>query len=60
MGTLHPYQLKAAQFLRERDRAALWIEMGLGKTAATLAALDDCPQPVLVIAPKKIASSSTG
>ena len=55
MGTLHPYQLKAAQFLRERDRAALWIEMGLGKTAATLAALDDCPQPVLVIAPKKIA-----
>ena len=52
---LHPYQLRAAQFLRERDRAALWITMGMGKSAITLTALDQCPEPVLVIAPKKIA-----
>ena len=29
--------------------------MGMGKSAITLTALDQCPEPVLVIAPKKIA-----
>lgn len=52
---LHDYQLVARDFLRGRDRAALFLDMGLGKTAATLAALEPRHLPVLVVAPKRVA-----
>lgn len=38
---LHDYQLKAVPFLRDRPAAALWLDMGLGKTVITLTALAD-------------------
>lgn len=37
---MHPYQNKAEKFLREREGAALWMDMGLGKTVSTLTAAD--------------------
>lgn len=52
---LHPYQLVARDFLRGRPRAALWLDMGLGKTAATLTALEPRHLPCLVVAPKRVA-----
>ena len=54
---LHPYQETAVQWLRERDEAALLLDMGLGKTLITLTALVDLATVgedlgrVLVIAP---------
>lgn len=52
---LHDYQLVARDFLRGRDRAALFLDMGLGKTAASLAALEPRHLPALVVAPKRVA-----
>ncbi len=34
--SLRPYQQIASDFILERDRCALWADMGLGKTLATL------------------------
>lgn len=51
---LHDYQLHAVAYLRERKRAALFLDMGLGKTASTLSALEPRHLPVLVIAPKRV------
>lgn len=54
---LHPYQERAAAFLRERKEAALLLDMGLGKTLIALTALQDLRTlgedvgKVLVIAP---------
>jgi hypothetical protein len=36
---LHPYQLRMARHIISNNRCALWAEMGLGKTAATLLAI---------------------
>jgi hypothetical protein len=55
--TLHDYQEVARDFLRGRDRAGLLLDMGLGKTAASLRALEERHLPALVIAPKKVAES---
>lgn len=57
---LHPYQLRAAEFIRDNKAAALWIDMGLGKTVSTLTALSDMLEAgdvkrVLVIAPLRVA-----
>lgn len=54
---LRDYQLVARDFLRGRDRAALFLDMGLGKTASSLSALEPRHLPVLVVAPKKVAET---
>lgn len=54
---LHDYQEVAVAFLRGRDRAGLFLDMGLGKTAATLRALEPRHLPVLVVAPKRVAEN---
>lgn len=60
---LHGYQQRAVHFILERPAAALFMEMGLGKTLVTLTALaelfDRCEiDRVLVIAPKRVAEST--
>jgi SNF2 family DNA or RNA helicase len=52
---LHDYQIVARDFLRGRNRGALFLDMGLGKTAATLSALTPEHLPALVVAPKRVA-----
>ena len=52
---LFPHQERAIQWLHERDRAALFIDMGGGKTRATLEALTADRLPALVVAPKRVA-----
>lgn len=54
---LHDYQEVAADHLRRHHRAALFLEMGLGKTAATLSALTPDHLPALVVAPKRVAEN---
>ena len=59
---LHPYQQQAAEWLTRRETAALWLDMGLGKTATVLTALGKLSSAgqvkrVLVIAPKRVAVS---
>lgn len=54
---LHDYQIVARDFLRGRDRAALWLDLGLGKTAASLAALEPRHLPAVVVAPKRVAEA---
>lgn len=53
--SLHPYQEVARDFLRGRPSAGLFLDMGLGKTATTLAALEPRHLPALVVAPKRVA-----
>ena len=53
--SLHDYQAVARDFLIGRSGAALFLEMGLGKTAATATALDASKGQTLVIAPKRVA-----
>jgi SNF2 family DNA or RNA helicase len=55
--SLHDYQVVARDFLRERDRAALFLDMGLGKTATSLSALEPRHLPALVVAPKRVAET---
>lgn len=58
---LRPYQRRAADFLKENRSCNLWLDMGLGKTLSVLTALAELPrQPVLVVAPKKVAESVWG
>lgn len=57
---LHPYQVRAADFIKNNEAAALWIDMGLGKTVSTLTAIFDMlnakqAKKVLVIAPLRVA-----
>lgn len=55
MNKLHDYQELAVSFLRGRPRAAMFLDMGLGKTAVALSALEDRHLPALVVAPKRVA-----
>lgn len=55
--TLHPYQLTAKDWLQRHDQAGLFLDMGLGKTAATLSALEERHLPALVVAPKRVAEN---
>lgn len=50
---LHDYQEEAVAFLKGKRSAALFLDMGLGKTAVALTALD--ATPALVVAPKRVA-----
>lgn len=52
---LHDYQQVAVEHLRTHDHAALWLDMGLGKTASVLSALEPRHLPALVVAPKRVA-----
>ncbi len=59
---LHEYQRKGVDFIKERKRCALWLDMGLGKTTTTLTALSDLIDSfsvnrTLVIAPLRVANS---
>lgn len=54
---LHDYQIVARDFLREHSHAGLFMDMGLGKTATVLSALEPHHLPALVLAPKKVAEN---
>lgn len=51
---LHDYQEIAVDHLLRNPRAALFLDMGLGKTAVTLRALTPRHLPALVTAPKRV------
>lgn len=56
---LHPYQLRAVDFIKTHPHAALFMEMGLGKSVITLTAIADMIQnlelrSVLVVGPRKV------
>ena len=56
--TLHSYQARAIEHLREHPRAALFLDMGLGKTAIVLRALQPRHIPALVVAPGVVAGTA--
>lgn len=60
--TPRPYQQQIVERILEQDRVAIWAGMGLGKTAATLTALDMLTLtetgPALVLAPLRVARST--
>lgn len=57
---MHEYQNRAVDFIKDNKKAALWIDMGLGKTISTLTALSDLVankkvKKVLIVAPLRVA-----
>lgn len=54
---LHDYQKVAVAHLHRNPRSALFLDMGLGKTAIVLNALTPAHLPALVIAPKRVAEN---
>lgn len=52
---LRDYQHVAVDFIRNRKRAGLFLDMGLGKTAISLTALETRHLPALVVGPKRVA-----
>ena len=60
--TPRPYQQQIIDRILHQDRVGVWAGMGLGKTAATLTALDILslvePGPALVLAPLRVARST--
>jgi len=54
MRTLRPYQQKAVSHILHNRSAAVFADMGLGKTAATLHAILELPKPVLLIGPIRV------
>jgi SNF2 family DNA or RNA helicase len=59
---LKRYQQKAVEFLKQHPGAALWLDMGLGKTVITLTALADLKDegklpPVLLLSTIRIVQS---
>lgn len=59
---LHKYQDRAVQFIKSAERCALFLDMGLGKSAITLTAISDLQDQMeihkaLVIAPLRVANS---
>lgn len=60
---LHGYQETAVEFAKANKKAALILDMGLGKTAVTLTALQDLVRDfeafkVLIVAPLRVARST--
>lgn len=55
--TLRPYQAQSVQFLKDKEAAALFMDMGLGKTATMLHALLSMPRPILLIGPIRVIES---
>lgn len=61
--TLRPYQVQMVDFVLEKKRAGLFVDMGLGKTLATLATIQelvdrkelDNKKPILIVAPITVA-----
>lgn len=61
--TPRPYQRLITAFILNNPRCAIWAGMGMGKSCATLNALDGMmlagePGPYLVLAPKRVAVST--
>ena len=59
---LHDYQNKAINFIFEKKRCGLFLDMGLGKTVSTLTAVSDLidslsVERVLIIAPLRVANT---
>lgn len=59
---LHDYQKKAVDFIQTKERCALLLDMGMGKSVSTLTAISDlfdgfAVNKVLVIAPLRVANS---
>ena len=59
---LHDYQNRAIEFIKSKKRCGLFLDMGLGKTTASLTAMSDALDSmtvakVLVIAPLRVANS---
>lgn len=60
----HDYQKRAIEMIEEKTHVGLFLDMGLGKTAITLTAVDDLMydrfevSKVLVIAPKRVAEDT--
>lgn len=59
---LHKYQERAIEFIKEKKRCGLLLDMGLGKSVSTLTAISDLQDgfavnKVLVIAPLRVATS---
>lgn len=60
----HPYQRYCEEKIIELPSLALWLEMGLGKTAIVLSAIQELKysrflvSKVLVVAPKKVAEAT--
>lgn len=54
---LHTYQREAVEFISRPGGSALFLDMGLGKTAICLSALTEDMLPVLVTAPKRVAEN---
>lgn len=61
--TLRPYQVQMVEFVLKKKRAGLFVDMGLGKTLATLAAINELltngelnpTKPILIVAPIMVA-----
>lgn len=59
---LHRYQVCAVDFIHQRRKCALFLDMGLGKTTTTLTAISDflddfLIQKVLIVAPLRVANT---
>lgn len=59
---LHAYQNRAVEFIKEKKRCALFLDMGMGKSVSTLTAITDLidgfsARKVLVIAPLRVCNS---
>lgn len=60
---LHDYQNRGVQFIKDNDKCALWLDMGLGKTLTTLTAVADLSDSLdinktLIIAPLRVANTT--
>lgn len=60
--TPRPYQKLVTDFILEHDRCGIWAGMGMGKSSATLNAIDVrqmlSNRPALVIAPLRVATTT--
>ena len=59
---LHPYQVRAVQFLRDHAEAGLFMDPGLGKSITTLTAIADLKdagaiRKVLVVGPPRVVAT---
>ncbi len=60
---LHAYQNKGVDFIKNINKCALWLDMGLGKTLTTLTAIADLSDSfdvykTLIIAPLRVANTT--
>ena len=57
MKAMHDYQIKTSNFIVDTPRCGIFLNMGYGKTRATLDALQYLPKPILIVAPKRVAQT---